>query len=695
MMRTRGGLVAFSCAVGLLITTSAPALADNTITVTTTSDEVANNGPCSLREALAEANAPGTIDDCPGAVAGQPTTIVLDAHVYEWTHGEVVISTQSGLTIRGASASDPSQTKIDAKHTSRIFTVDSAADLAITALTLTGGKAPDGARGNDGGTGVDGAAGNPGGAGGAILNYGHVTLTDAAVAGNRAGDGGDGGPGAHGGLNSLPTRGGEGGHGGDGGGIVNYGTLALTRTVVSDNASGAGGAGGAPGDYYFDSFQGSDGLAASDGGLGGFGGGISNLGTMTMTHSTVRANTTGAGGDGGPGGNGAPGVCGDAGSGQPQYDGGSGAVGGTGVTAGRGGGISNYGTLTVSDSTIATNQTGPGGSGGAGGGGGVGAYFSCEASNADTTSDGGPGGTGGLGGSGGSGGGLFNAGSLTLTGAIISGNIAGIGGAGGSGGGGGYGSDGCDFDSGSGGNGGKGGAAGPGGPGGGVGMIDGSLSVTNVTIYNNTAGDGGLGGFIGPGGGAGRVGGFLNCGSNGHVGSAGSDGTPAGDGGDGGSGGGLVVAGTVTGAQVAHATIDANSAGGPGGTFAGLGGSPGSPGVAGGVAGGAGASVTVLNSIMSVDAPAGGCAGTVVDGGHNVTSGGDTACPGVGGDVKLGLLQDNGERAGLRRHRPARRRAPAGLGLRRRRVRADGTDMQRRGDVDKSRSGACRAAGVR
>ena len=165
---------------------------------------------------------------------------------------------------------------------------------SLSGVTLTGN---DSGKGGDAG-GVEGKAG-PGGAGGGLV-FTRATIQDLVVSGNRAGDGGAGGGAIE-------------GKGGDGGGIAGYDTTAA-RLTVTGNTSGAGG---------------------PSGGNGGVGGGISVGGTGTIAASTVSGNATGAGGDS--------------------------AIGPAGV-GGAGSGIALGTDTTVTNTTVAGNTTGAGGS---------------------------------------------------------------------------------------------------------------------------------------------------------------------------------------------------------------------------------------------------------------------------------------------------------------------------------------------
>ena len=192
-----------------------------------------------------------------------------------------------------------------------------------------------------------------------------------------------------------------------GGGAVEVVTVSSSVTAASisgltiedgTTGSGAGGATGStsiPGNNQTESVGG--------GGSAGNGGGLSNAGNLSLTDDTDSGNTTGTGGAGGnytvtnAGGN----------------DDISIGVGGDG---GNGGGIYNTGSLTLTDDTISGNTTGPGGNGG----------------NETITSTGSNDSLAVGGGNGGAGAGIYNAGTMALTNATITGNATGAPGSGGS-----------------------------------------------------------------------------------------------------------------------------------------------------------------------------------------------------------------------------------------------------------------------
>jgi hypothetical protein len=223
--------------------------------------------------------------------------------------------------------------------------------------------------------------------------------------------------------------------------------------------------------------------------------------------------------------------------------------------------VAAAGDLTLTDLTVRNGQAESGDNGGNGTGGNGG--------NAGPNGNGGQGGpgTGGAGGPGSNGGGILNAGSLTLTGATVSGNFAGRGGDGGNGTGG-NGGDGGDT-VGNGGHGaqGTGGIGSSGGHGGGI-YNTGVATLNDSTVAGNGAGAGGDAGDAtgGDGGDGGEPDG--NAGNGGPA--------TSGDGGAGGHGGGIYNTGTlgVNGGSISGNDAGAGGAGGQ--AFGGSGGSGGS-----------------------------------------------------------------------------------------------------------------------
>ncbi len=353
----------------LTLVLAAPASAAD-IAVTTRLDTVANDGRCSLREAVTAANTDTAFRDCPAGAADAMDVILLSDGAYLLSRaganendnatGDLDLSGAGGLVMLRGVGRD--RTVVSADELDRVVDVQAGADVRIADLAVTGGAAPDGA------SGAPGA--NPGGHGehgGGIRSAGRLELLDSDVRSNRAGRGGTGGSG---------VAGGPGGAGGEGGGIYSSSRLTLIRTRVSDNGAGAAGSSGASSIAGVTTLQ-----------PGGDGGGIAASGLTTLVNSVIEGNRAGAGGSGGAGG----------------------VAGGSGSAGGDGGGIVVPVLASITHSTITGNSAGPGGRGASG------------------TSNGGNGGPGG------SGGGILAAGSLTVAGTLLSGNFSGDGGAGGDG----------------------------------------------------------------------------------------------------------------------------------------------------------------------------------------------------------------------------------------------------------------------
>jgi CSLREA domain-containing protein len=212
---------------------------------------------------------------------------------------------------------------------------------------------------------------------------------------------------------------------------------------------------------------------------------------------------------------------------------------------GDGGGVANFGTLTLTGVTVTANATGAGGAGisfgGRGGnGGGVFNSTSSTLTLTDCIVSGNSAGAGGVGnnggGDGGSGGGVFNQGTLTMTNCAVSGNSTGRGG------------DCPNF-------------AGRGGDGGGVLSMINTAALNGVTITDNTSGDSGTGngGFGGMGGGFMVRGASSMTLTNSTVSGNKSGNSPMGTNG---FGGGAMVNGTLF---VSGSTFSGNTTGGPGG----------------------------------------------------------------------------------------------------------------------------------
>jgi CSLREA domain-containing protein len=570
-----------------------------TITVDTEMDEFGTGDSCSLREAIQAANLGTKFGGC--LVGGtSPDTIELPAGTYTLTLGGPDENGNAGgdldirrnLIINGAGQDT---TIIDGGGVDRVLQVFTGFVVTLNDLTIRGGHAPDGANGrNVTDPGQDGRDGSGGVDGGGIYNAGALTLNRVTIKENQAGDGGDGGDGADGGTSTEDNgadggeggSGGSGGRGGRGGGIYNKGTLVLNDCLVSGNRAGAGGNSGDGGDGGDGADGGGYKLTGGNGGNGGEsdlvpagnggdGGGIANDDTCVMTMTHTTVQSNQAG-EAGDGGT--PGNGGDGGTGLGSYANGNGGDGGpssNGGDGGKGGGIYG-GHPTILSSDISYNTAGEGGSGAPGGNGGQGG-----AGNTIKAGAGGAGSTGGRGGWGGFGGGIYSE-YLLIQDSRICSNQTGNGGTGGDGGGGGPGGKGWGWDGGDGGPGGDGGYGSWGGRGGGIFVqIGESGAIENSTICDNLTGTGGDGGDGGQGGDGGPGGTGYSPGDNG-------DGGDGGDANCGGFGGGIELD-LGTDIEIIGSTISGNQAraGGNGGD-GGNSGSAGKPGTGNGGDGGMG-----------------------------------------------------------------------------------------------------------
>jgi hypothetical protein len=249
---------------------------------------LSDHDPGSLRDAIATTPPGGTVTFQPG-LAG---TITL-------TTGELAIT--KNLTIAGPGAG---ALTVSGNHASRVL--DIAATVTISGLTIADGMSSD--------------------VGGGIYNVGALTIVSSSISGNVAGH--------------------RGGHGG--GGIYNAGGLTVTSSDFRDNSTVSGGGGGIDnvGTLSVSSsiFSGN-----SDFNVGG---GIYNTGTLTISSSIFSANM-----DGGAAGGG--GICNEVGTATITN---STISGNTAIF--NGGGILNFGgPMTISNSTISGNTAGSFGGG--------------------------------------------------------------------------------------------------------------------------------------------------------------------------------------------------------------------------------------------------------------------------------------------------------------------------------------------
>jgi hypothetical protein len=340
---------------------------------------LADAGAGSLRQAIVDTPAGGTVDFQPG-LSG---TITLAT-------GELAIA--KDLTVAGPGADVLTVSGNDA---SRVFSIAASFTVTLSGLSISRGLIPVNEYG------------------GGVLNSGTLTIADSIIRDNTA-----------------PAEGVASG----GGGIYNSGTLTINNSTLTGNsAPGSTGLGG--GIHSRGMLTVNDSTLSGNSAGGNGGGGIYSGGAMVIINSTISGNTGGYDGGGIRSGGEAT-IVGSTISGNTSHGGsGGGGIGSgarltisnstiSGNTAGdHGGGVDQYGSsLTITGSTISGNR-------GRTYGGGIGIY-NAIATITNSTISGNTVDTTDLGLSSYGGGGIANhLGSLTVTNSTITGNTASGGGA--------------------------------------------------------------------------------------------------------------------------------------------------------------------------------------------------------------------------------------------------------------------------
>jgi hypothetical protein len=271
--RVRLWSLGFALAMGCLFATVSQA---NPITVAAGEVAVANNGVCSLREAIHNANADAQVDNTDCAIGSGPDVIGLAAGstytlLDEDDPGSGLPAIASEIVIDGNGAtierSSALMCTLDGTQTAdefRIVTVFGPGVLTLNDLTLRNGCA-DGSRNSNDGGGIKVAD-----------SASFLTLNRVTVTGNGAWD-------KSGGLDITSST-------------VDVVDSSFTYNFAAGGAGAIGNGGGVL------TIEGS--TIAFNSATGQGGGGIGNLGTMTMVNSTVSNNTdTGTTGGGGGIGN--------------------------------------------------------------------------------------------------------------------------------------------------------------------------------------------------------------------------------------------------------------------------------------------------------------------------------------------------------------------------------------------------------
>jgi CSLREA domain-containing protein len=236
------------------------------IVVTTTDDVIADDGECSLREAIINANnndQSGSTDCSPGnPIPLDPDTIVFHPNLSGSTivlNGTALPTITEALNITGPDDFNPDSLTIDAGGASRIFHAEGAIplefQLRLSYLTLTGG-ATTGTHEHGGAVFTDNAS----------LRLNFTNVFDSATAGFQAWGGGVAVTGGNAFLNTARLSGNStAGNLAAGGGLMVNGALQMDASAVIGNQTLGDNA---------------------------FGGGIAAGGSVNITGSTIAENST-------------------------------------------------------------------------------------------------------------------------------------------------------------------------------------------------------------------------------------------------------------------------------------------------------------------------------------------------------------------------------------------------------------------
>jgi CSLREA domain-containing protein len=295
-----------------------------TITVTTFADDLANNGDCSLREAIQAANTDTAVDACPAGSGVDTIKLVVGTYSLNLAGAGEDANLSGDLDILGdvsITGIDLYTTYVDAKNIDRVFHVHSGTTVTFRGISvINGSSTAGGGILNETATlsldRVTVTNSNSTGNGGGIYNAGGTVTLKSSTIGDNTAQGSGGGIENASGTTIISDNTINNNHAvADGGGIHNTATLTMTNVWTHDNQSDSSGAGiynagqatikESPihdnyamlnGGNIYNSNNGGFGLltvvqtAISHGFADANGGGIYNDGALTVTNTTINTN---------------------------------------------------------------------------------------------------------------------------------------------------------------------------------------------------------------------------------------------------------------------------------------------------------------------------------------------------------------------------------------------------------------------
>lgn len=252
-----------------------------TITVNSTADTIADDGFCTLREAIIAANnnvASGAMSgECRAGTSATTDVITFDTTVFNTVRTITLTNAQLPIVTEGVTITGPGATMLTVRRDAanatrfRIFQISSGSPVTISGLTISGGNVGDANNADSGGGISSGGTNN------------NLTLDGVRVTGNTTNGGNDSG---------------------GGGGILANGTLTVRNSAIANNNTvGIGTLGGGlwrnagPGALTIENSTFSGNTAGSGGGISFSANASSNI--LRISGSTFSGNTaTGVGGGG-------------------------------------------------------------------------------------------------------------------------------------------------------------------------------------------------------------------------------------------------------------------------------------------------------------------------------------------------------------------------------------------------------------